>query len=201
MEDSETKIEEKAGEEKTPAVSIEMVRHNGKDKLTKRIRGEGGKFQKQPKSMPKTVDVVREWRKLMLQPLADENGKLTKGGRARVREVFDRLYSNAIMSPEQPVIDKLGNVVYTINDKGEKVPLTTKDPKVMMASKENAKELMLRTWGMYAKSDEEIEALKTQAVKVLVLQHPDMMDKNVYEEKPKEALKPAFIDAEIVENK
>jgi len=63
------------------------------------------------------------------------------------------------------------------------------------------KELMLRAYGMPSKSDEEMDALKTQAVKVVILQHPDMMDKKVYEEKPRETLVPAFIEAEIVENK
>src|SRR5271157_1801652 len=95
MEDSEIKIEEKAGEEKTPAVSIEMVRHNGKDTLTKRMRGEGGKFVKQPKTMPKSLDVTRLLRNLLNQPVADENGKMTKGGLTRLRKMFDNIYQIA----------------------------------------------------------------------------------------------------------
>jgi hypothetical protein len=197
MEDSEIKIEEKAGEEKTPAVSIEMVRHNGKDTLTKRIRGEGGKFVKQPKTMPKSLDVTRLLRTLLNQPVADENGKMTKGGLTRLRKMFDNIYQIAIMPSEQPLLDKLGNPML---DAAGRV-VTIKDAKIAMASVQAWKELMLRAHGMPSKSDEELESMKTQAVKVVILQHPDMMDKNIYEEKPRETLKPAFIDAEIIENK
>src|SRR5271157_5201151 len=197
MEDSEIKIEEKAGEEKTPAVSIEMVRHNGKDTLTKRMRGEGGKFVKQPKTMPKSLDVTRLLRNLLNQPVADENGKMTKGGLTRLRKMFDNIYQIAIMPSEQPLLDKFGKPML---DAAGRV-VTIKDAKIAMASVQAWKELMLRAHGMPSKSDEELESMKTQAVKVVILQHPDMMDKNIYEEKPRETLKPAFIDAEIVENK
>jgi hypothetical protein len=61
--------------------------------------------------------------------------------------------------------------------------------------------MMLRAYGMPTKSDEEMEAMKTQGVKVVILQHPEMMDKKVYEEKPREALVPAFIEGEFTENK
>jgi len=197
MEDSEIKIEEKAGEEKTPAVSIEMVRHNGKDTLTKRMRGEGGKFVKQPKTMPKSLDVTRLLRNLLNQPVADENGKMTKGGLTRLRRAFDNIYQIAIMPAEQPLMDKFGHAM--TDAKGNVI--TIKDAKVAMASVQAWEKLMLRAYGMPSKSDEELEALKTQGVKVVILQHPEMMDRTVYEDKPKEELKPAFIEAEIIENK
>ncbi len=196
MEDSETKTVEQPVLEK-PAVSVEIVRHKGGNCLTKRVRGEGGRFQKQAKTMPKAIDVTRAWRNLMNQPIADENGKMTKGGMTRARLLFDRLFANATMNPEQPVLDKDGKVVMD----GRGKPLTYKDAKIMMASAASAKELALRVWGMPSKSDEELEAQKTQAVKVVILQHPDMMDKNIYEEKPRETLKPAFAEVlEITEN-
>lgn len=196
MEDSEAKIEGNAGEEKTPAVSIEMVRHLGTENLSKRIRGEGGKFVKQPKTMPKSLDVTRILRNLLNQPLTDADGKMVRGGATRLRKMFDNIFTIASMDPEQPVFDKFGNLVYV-----DGKPLTQKDAKIAMASVQAFKELMLRAYGMPSKSDEEMDALKTQAVKVVILQHPDMMDKKVYEEKPRETLVPAFIEAEIVENK
>jgi|GEM_PF-5081682 len=196
MEDSEIKIEEKAGEEKTPAVSIEMVHHLGTEHLSKRMRGENGKFVKQPKTLPKSLDVTRLLRNLLNQPLADADGKMVRGGATRLRKMFDNIFTIATLDPEQPVLDKFGNIVYV-----DGKPLTQKDAKIAMASVQAFKELMLRAYGMPSKSDEELESMKTQAVKVVILQHPDMMDKNIYEEKPRETLKPAFIDAEIVENK
>jgi|SRR5665213_2090959 len=195
MQDSAGKNPEQPGT--PPAVSTEMVRHKGNpDILTKRIRGEGGKFQKQAKTMPKSLDVTRLLRNLLAQPLAGPDGKMRKGDVSRMRAMFDNIFTIATLVPEQPVFDKFGNLVYV-----DGKPLTAKDAKIAMASVQAFKELMLRAYGMPSKSDEEIDALKTQGVKIVILQHPEMMDKNVIEDKPREALKPAFIDAEIIENK
>jgi hypothetical protein len=197
MNDSETKIEEQAG--KTPAVSeaTEEIIIKQRGELVKVVRGQGGKFIKQHKSMPKSADMTRLFRTLMSQPIADSNGKLTKGGVIRARKVFDNMFAIASADPFQPVLDKSGNAV--LDAKG--VPITYFDAKSAMASTQAFKELFLRTYGMPSKSDEEIEAAKLQGVKIVILQHPELMDKNVVEDKPREALKPAFIEAEIIENK
>jgi hypothetical protein len=200
MSDSVEKTIEQPGV--TSATSIEMVKHKGDpDILTKRIRGESGKFQKQSKTMPKSLDVTRLLRNLLNQPLAGEDGKIRRSDATRMRKMFDNIYTIASTDPNQPVIDKLGYVVYLTNDKGEKRPLLIMDAKVAMASVQAFKELMLRAYGMPSKSDEEIDALKTQGVKIIILQHPELMDKVVVADKPKEPLKPAFIEGEFTENK
>jgi uncharacterized tellurite resistance protein B-like protein len=166
----------------------------GTDKLTKRVRGEGGKFKKQKTTMPKTLDVTRLLRNLLLQSVAGPDGKMRKGDKTRIRAMFDNIFEIASMSPEQPVFDKFGNPIVDENGKA----VTAKDAKIAMASVQAFKELMSRAYGMPSKSDEEMDALKTQGVKIVVIAPPNMMDKEVYEEKPKEKLVPAFIDAEIV---
>jgi hypothetical protein len=167
-----------------------MVRHMGTDKLTKRIRGEDGKYKKQPKTMPKSEDMTRYIRNVLNRAEANEDGVITKGSKSIINRMVKNITKNAMMDAEQPVYDKMGNQVGT-----------TVDPKIMMAAAQNFKEIMLRGYGAPSKSDEELNAMKTQSVKVIVLSHPELMDKNVYEEKPRPKLEPAFIDAEIVENK
>ena len=74
--------------------------------------------------------------------------------------------------------------------------------KVMMASAQNFKEIMLRGYGAPSKSDEELNAMKMQKVSVVIITPPaEFMNKEVKEDKPREPLEPAFLDAEIVENK
>ena len=135
---------------------------------------------------------------------------MTKGDRTRFRKMFDNIFSIASMSPESPVFDKLGNVVWStppvVDDEGKivkhGVPLTVKDAKLSMASTQAFKELMLRAYGMPSRSDEELDALKEQGVKIVIITPPEeMVNKEVVEEKPKEKLTPSFIEAEIVENK
>src|ERR1035437_3610865 len=176
-----------------PAESVEMVRNNSK--LSKRIRGEGGKFQKQPKTMPKSEDMTRYLRNVLNRAEANEDGTITKGSKSRISKMTNNIIKNAEMNAERPVFDKLGNIV--LDEEGRVV--TAVDPKVMMASAQNYKEIMLRAYGTPQKSDEEINALKTQTVKVVILQHPELMDKTVYEEKPKPKLEPAF--AEVLDVK
>ena len=190
MEDSVEKKPEQQGTEKAPVESVEMVRHMGTDKLTKRIRGEDGKYKKQPKTMPKSEDMTRYIRNVLNRAEANEDGVMTKGSKSIINRMVKNITKNAMTDAEQPVYDKMGNQVGT-----------AVDPKIMMAAAQNFKEIMLRGYGAPSKSDEELNAMKTQSVKVIVLSHPELMDKNVYEEKPRPKLEPAFIDAEIVENK
>jgi hypothetical protein len=193
MEDSVEKTSEQPVSK--PAESVEIVHHMGGDKLTKRIRGEGGKFVKQPKTMPKSEDMTRYLRNVLNRAEANEDGTITKGSKSRISKMTNNIIKNAEMNAERPVFDKLGNIV--LDEEGRVV--TAVDPKVMMASAQNYKEIMLRAYGTPQKSDEEINALKTQTVKVVILQHPELMDKTVYEEKPKPKLEPAF--AEVLDVK
>ena len=176
-----------------PAESVEMVRNNSK--LSKRIRGEGGKFQKQPKTMPKSEDMTRYLRNVLNRAEANEDGTITKGSKSRIHRMTQNILKNAEMDAERPILDKQGNLV--LDEDGK--PFTAVDPKVMMASAQSYKEIMLRAYGAPGKSDEELNAMKTQTVKIVILQHPELMDKNVYEEKPKPKLEPAF--AEVLDVK
>ena len=201
MEDSVEKKPEQQGTEKAPVESVEMVRHMGTDKLTKRIRGENGKFVKQPKTMPKSEDMTRYIRNVLNRAEANDDGVMTKGSKSIINRMVKNITKNAMMDAERPLTDKLGNLLTYKDSDGVERVYTAVDPKVMMASAQNFNEIMLRGYGAPSKSDEELNAMKTQSVKVIVLSHPELMDKNVYEDKPKEPPVPAFIDAEIVENK
>ena len=191
MEDSVEKKPEQQGTEKAPVESVEMVRHMGTDKLTKRIRGENGKFVRQPKTMPKSEDMTRYIRNVLNRAEANDDGVITKGSKSIINRMVKNITKNAMTDAEQPVYDKMGNQVGT-----------AVDPKIMMAAAQNFKEIMLRGYGAPSKSDEELNAMKTQSVKVIVIQPPaEMVNREVIEDKPREKLEPAFLDAEIVDNK
>lgn len=185
-------IQEKPEEKKTPATSEEIVLHHKTGAPIKIVRGEGGKFKKQQKSMPKTQDVTRLLRNLMLQPAAP-NGKLGKESRSRIRAIFDNIYDIAVMSPEQPVLDKFGNLVL---DKDGNI-VTVKDAKIAMAAVQAFKELGARIYGAPSKSEEELDAMKKDGVKIVVIAPPEMMNRDVVEEKPREQLEPKFIEGEF----
>lgn len=196
-EDSVEKSSEQP-EPKAPVESVEMVRHMGGDKLTKRIRGENGKFVKQPKTMPKSQDMVRYLRNVLNRAEANEDGTITRGSKSRISRMVSNIIKNAEMDAERPVFDKLGNPVLDADGK----PLKVVDPKVMMAAAQNYKEIMLRAYGAPSKSDEELDALKKDGVKIIVIQPPlEMVNRTVIEDKPREKLEPAFIEGEFVERK
>lgn len=71
---------------------------------------------------------------------------------------------------------------------------TEKTANASVKAFEAVKEL---AFGQAPKSDLD-RAETTQRVKVVIVVPPELMDKTVYEEKPRPALVPAFIDAEIV---
>ena len=192
-EDSEVKTEGQP-EKKSPAKpSEEMIIHHESHAPVKVFRGEGGKFVRSPKTMPKTADVTRLMRNLLNAPVTGE-----KSSESRFREMFDNMVLIASTSPHQLVLDKLGHPIEM--DDGSY--LTAMDAKCAMASVQAFKELCLRAYGAPSKSEEEIEAMQTQGVKIVVLTAPsEMVNKQITEEKPKPALKPSFIDAEIIENK
>jgi len=180
---------------KTPAVTEELVRHGGNpEHLTKRLRGEGGKFQKQKKTMPKSEDMVRLIRNLLNQPEAGPDGKMRRGDVSRARKILDNIVRIAANDPTQVVLDKAGKPIMVKDADGQERPLTMFDAKAAMASTQAFKELWLRGFGMPCKSDEELEAQKVQGVKIVILQHPEMMDKNVVEDAPRPKLEPAFAE-------
>jgi hypothetical protein len=71
------------------------------------------------------------------------------------------------------------------------------DPKAMSAAVLAFKELSMRALGKPSASDEEIEALKTSGVKVILVQPPQLMHQDIKEEQKE----PQFIEAEILDKK
>jgi len=206
MEDSETKKSEQPEQPKTPAVVEEVISHPLGTRIM--LRGEKGKFQKKKKNTPKTEEIVRYMRELLNKAEVGPDGKIISGSKTRFRRMFDNIFEIATMSPEQIVFDK-GQIVWAVEPERDKegkivkagIALTTKDAKLAMASVQAFKELMLRAHGMPSKSDEELDAMKKEGVKIVVIAPPEMVNKEIVEEPVKERLVPSFIDAEIVENK
>jgi hypothetical protein len=184
-----------ADSEVKPSVNTEEIVIR-RDTPTKVVRGEGGKFKKQQKTMPKTQDVTRLLRNLLNQAEAGPDGVLRKGDKSRLRKMFDTMVTIASRTGETPVTDKFGNVVM----KPDGTPYLFIDPKIEANSIQAFDKLALRVYGAYNKSDEELDAMKTSGVKFVVVPFPsDMMNKEIVEDKPKDALKPAFIEGEFTE--
>jgi hypothetical protein len=177
-----------------PKPTEEIIVRN--DAPLKVIRGPKGTFCKQKTTMPKTQDVTRLLRNLMAQAEAGPDGKMRHGDKTRIRKMFDNIVSIASMPAEQPLFHKLTGE--PMLDTAGRV-VTVKDAKSAMASVQAFKELTARIYGQYAKSDEEIDALKTQGVKIVVISPPaEMMNREVKEDKPRPApTTPAF--AEVME--
>jgi hypothetical protein len=196
MDDSEEKPS--VLPETKPAVTVEFIKNPTTGALVKQERGTDGQFKRQ-----KGTAATPKQRREILRNMLDHqeigpDGKFRRGDKSIHRRIWENIAKIAMMSPEQPVIDKLGNVVYKEDGK----PLMLTDPKMSMASIQAAKEIYLRADGKYSTSDEDLEANKLHGVKiVMVLPPPEMVNREVIEDKPREKLEPKFIEGEIVENK
>jgi hypothetical protein len=126
---------------------------------------------KKPRPMPSAKELVRVGRQLLTSAEVGPDGKMIRGATTRHRKIFDNLVRIAT--------------------------LETDDPKALMSIIKAAELLYLRFYGKPSASDEEIEALKIHGVRVVIVQAPELQNKEVVEEKPKETLKPSFIDAEF----
>jgi hypothetical protein len=181
MEDSEQKIGvPQPSKDKNPAGTEEIVVMPYGP--IRKLRGEGGKFVRKPKAMPSSREFTRVTRNYMLAMEADSNGKITKGSQSKYQMMVENMICIARGVP-------------TILPNGDTIE---RDAKEDMAAAQAFKVLTERGLGTPPKSDEEMEALKTAGVTVVVIPAPNLMHPEVIEEKPKEKLKPAFIDAEIV---
>lgn len=73
------------------------------------------------------------------------------------------------------------------------------DPKAMMAAVKAFEVIRQSALGKYAPSDQELDRLKTQDVKVVVIQAPQLMHPDIIEEQPKQLKdKPSFADVEVI---
>ena len=208
MEDSEVNIPGQLEAPKVPAITEEIVMLPD-GKARKVIRGDKGKFQKQKKTAPETKEIVRYMRELLNKAEAGPDGKIVKGSKTRFRRMFDNIFDIASMSPETLAFDKKGSIIWDtppVEDENGKIiipgkPLLVRDAKLAMAATQAFKELMLRAHGMPSKSDEELDALKKEGVKIVVIAPPEMVNKEIVAETTREKLVPSFIDAEIIENR
>jgi hypothetical protein len=194
MDDSEKKPE--GNPEKNPGPTTELVRNHFTGGLIQRERGINGKFLKKQKALPLTVDLTRLMRNLLNQAVAGPDGKMSKGDKSRNRNMLDTMYRYATMEAERPLINKAGEPIIV-----DGKLLTEVDPKIMMAAVQAYKELMLRAYGKPSASDEELDALKKQGVKIVLIEAPpNMMNREIVEERPRETLKPKFIEGEFSED-
>jgi hypothetical protein len=180
--------------EEKPAVTEELVLHAKSQDFVKANRKKNGQFAKKDRAMPPTREITHLMRTLLNQAETGPDGHIVKGSQSRFRKMFNKLFEIATCDFEQPVTDKLGNAVM-VNGK----PLTVKDPKIMMAVVQAQKEMMLRAHGDPSKNEAEVEAMQQHGVRIVVIQPPaEMMNRDVVEDAPRPALKPAFIEGEFV---
>jgi hypothetical protein len=74
------------------------------------------------------------------------------------------------------------------------------DPKMVAAVATAYTAVGRRALGKESVIDEDREAEQFTGIKYVIIPQIDLMNKEVVEEKPKEVLKPSFIDAEIITN-
>lgn len=170
-----------SGEKKKPTVTEEIVM--SPHGPIRQLRGEGGKFVRKPKAMPSSREFTRVTRNYMLAMEADSNGKITKGSQSKYQMMCENMICIARRVP-------------TVLPNGD---IIQRDAKEDMAASQAFKILTERGLGTPPKSDEEMEALKTAGVTVVVIPAPSLMHPEVIEEKPRAKLRPAFLEAEIVE--
>jgi hypothetical protein len=155
-----------------PKSPTEIVVRSPEGTLVTRLKDEKGRFVKKPRPLPSTKEITRLGRTLLNSAEAGPDGKAIKGTATRHRRIFDNLVRIAT--------------------------LETEDPKALMAVIKAAELLYLRYVGKPSASEEELEALKTSGVKIVVVQPPELVN-NAPAEERKEPAKPSFLDAEIIQ--
>ncbi len=183
MADSENNSAQPEGK---PAVTEELMLHAKSGKYIKNLRGEGGKFVRQPKAMPSSREFTRLTRNYMLQMEAGADGKILKGSKTKYEMMCENIISIARRVP-------------TVLPNGDTIEREAKED---MAAVQAFKVYTERGLGQPPKSDEEQDALKEHGIKMVVIVSPELMHKEIVDfDKPKPQLKPSFINAEIIENK
>jgi hypothetical protein len=197
MEDSEKKPGQPETPPAKPETTTEIVLHPRSGTPVVQIRGAGGKYVKQNKTAATSKARRDVLRNLLDAGIAGPDGKFKRGGKSRFQLILDNQIKNAMMDASQPVLDKFGNPLMI-----EGKPVMVTDPKIMMASTQAFKEIMLRADGKYATSEEDLEAQKLHGVKIVVITPPpEMLNREVTEDKPREKLLPSFIEGEFTDDK
>jgi hypothetical protein len=166
--------EDSAAITKKPAPLEIVVRNaDGVTSSTRLMNPITKKWVKKPRAMPSTKEVTALGRKLLNSAEAGPDGHPIKGTPTRHRKIFDNLVRIATSD--------------------------TNDPKALMSVIKAAELIYLRYYGKPSVSEEELDALKGgQQIRVVIVQPPELQNKEVVQEKPKELLKPSFLEAEIV---
>lgn len=176
MSDSEPKVPEiditSPGEFLPPPEgAIEVVMRN-KDGTTRKVLKKDGKFIKRQRPMPEAKEITRMMRTLLSQPETGPDGKIAKGEKTRFRKMFDNMVAIA----------------------------SNGDPEFSMSAIKAFEVLMARGYGKVTPSDQELDALSTAGIKVIVVPPPsNMMYPEQIEERKERAKSPAFIEGTVVE--
>lgn len=178
MADSEEKDKTQAGTENPSGVTTLVVRNP--DGITSREvqKDSKGRFLKKVKPLIPTIEYVRARRK-RLASIRKDTGR------------FDG------MSEDASLIEELLEIIHMPIEFDKKTGLP--DAKHMSAKIQAAELINLITWGKPAPSDQEMDKLTTQPVRVVIVTSPQLMHPEVREpQKLTDKTKPSFIDAEIV---
>lgn len=165
--------------EKPPASTALSVVKNPNGTFREQGRDEKGRLMKKPKPLIPTVEYVRARRKRL----------------ASIRQATGRFDG---MSEDASIIEELLEIIHMPIEVDRKTGLP--DSKHMSVKVQAAELINLITWGKPAPSDQEMDKLTTQPVRVVIvpalqLMHPEVQDQKKIVDKTK----PSFIDAEVVQ--
>src|ERR1700675_2117240 len=150
-EDSEKKPGQPETPPAKPETTTEITLHHKSGTPVVQIRGAGGKYVKQNRTAGTSKARKDVLRNFLDAGIAGPDGKFKRGGKSRFQMILDTQIKIAMDSGEQPVFDKLGNLVL----KEDGYPLTVVDAKIRMAAVQAFKEIMLRADGKYSTSEED----------------------------------------------
>lgn len=182
MADSVEKDTTQAGTENPSGITTIVVRNpinkDGIVTVREVQKNKEGRFLAKPKPLYPTIEFVRSRRKRLTQ-IRKDTGR------------FDGIQENLA------IIEELLELIHMPIEYGKDgLP----DAKHMMAKTKAAEVILLYTEGKPAPSEQEMEKLQTQPVRVIMVTAPPLMHPEIREEKPREEkTKPSFIDAEVVQ--
>lgn len=175
--DSEEKDQPQAVPNTPPGTSLVVVRNqpNKEGVVTTRemLKDSKGKFVKKVKPLLPTIEFVRARRKRLAQ--INEDG----------------------ISEDLAIIEELISIIHAPIETDAKSGLP--DAKMAMAKIKAIEVLWLFSNGKPAPSEQELDKLTTQPVRVIMVNAPQLMHPDVQEEKQQESkTKPAFAEAEVI---
>jgi len=182
-------MEETQGTPETPEKRKEptaIVVRNGST-FTTRLKDEHGRFISRKKNkFTDAKELKKAMHKVFTSAEADVHGNLIKGGKAKWQKVLEALIDTASYVGDEVALE----------DGTTKV---VKDPKLAMAQVQAAKLLIQQFIGKEPVAPEEIDAMKTAGIKVVVVQAPELMNKESQPERKEHPTVPSFLEAEVIQ--